>query len=608
MNANTKDHFSNLLKALKVEKREEIEHYASLTSQADYAQRIIEGITLYPIEFLDRNYNDFGEQLIHIKCSDQQEGGAFKVGKSVEIFNADGENAQGQVTFFQNQLLTIKCSDDQIEDWIKKGKVGINALADTKTYDSLELALDGLLKSEKKGLVEQFYETNNADTISHHFKSSELNESQNVAVNTILSSNPISIVHGPPGTGKTTTLVAAIEELAKQNKKILVCAPSNTAVDHLCRKLITKKVETVRIGNESKIDEDILPVYLDQKIREDASFKLVKQLKNQSDEVRKKAFKFKRNFGKEEYQERKRLKQELSALRSDIRKIQKDITQTILENATVICGTFFSIQQFNLPFEQYDYLFIDEAGQALEPSIWSVSHLADKMVLCGDDWQLPPTVKSVEAQKLGLHKSILEKAREIEFPMCLLNVQYRMNELIMAFSNEQFYHNQLQAHESVAKWSIKGNLYAVVEFIDTAGCGYEEEKNENSGGIRNSGEVGILQKVVEEYSDVSIGIITPYRYQLEEIRSALEKYDANTIDSFQGQEREVILISLVRSNENGEIGFLNDYRRMNVAMTRAKKKLVVIGDSATIGLDKFYGDFIDFVEQNGSYRSGWEFM
>ncbi|MEO9532217.1 MAG: AAA domain-containing protein [Crocinitomicaceae bacterium] len=611
MQTSTKEHFQNLLKALQIEKQEELDDYKLLTDTNDFSKRIEEGITLYPIEFTELKFNDFGDQLIEVKTNPNQEGSSFKSGKIVEVFNSDGASVQGQITFYRDNVIIIKCGDEEIEDWIKKGKVGLNALVDTKTYDAFEQAIRTILDSEKDNLPVRFYESSKSFQADPSYQSESLNDAQNKAVNELLSDNEVSIIHGPPGTGKTTTLVAGIKKLTQNGKSVLVCAPSNAAVDNISIQLLNDKVNVVRIGNENKIDVKVKPAYLETKIKNDSSFKFLQQLKNQSDDLRKKAFKYKRNFGKEEYQERKALKQELKSLRSDIRTIQKDISKNILEKAEVICGTFFSIQQFNLPQDSYDYLIIDEAGQAIEPAIWSVAHLGDKMVLAGDDLQLPPTVKSRTAEKMGLAKSVLERAAEIDKPRTLLNVQYRMNDTIMAFSNSQFYQNQLIAHESVAHQKIENNDFEAVEFIDTAGCGYEEIKEPNGGGISNPGEVGVIEKVLQELQiqtvNQSVGIITPYRSQLNEIHHNIENIDCNTVDSFQGQERDIIIISLVRSNENGEIGFLSDYRRMNVAMTRAKKKLIVIGDSATLGQDKFYNDFLDFVEQKGSYRTAWEF-
>jgi ATP-dependent RNA/DNA helicase IGHMBP2 len=306
------------------------------------------------------------------------------------------------------------------------------------------------------------------------------------------------------------------------------------------------------------------------------------------------------------------MKVELKSIRSDIRNIQRSIAKDIIAEATVIAGTFYGIQRIADSINQFDYVIVDEAGQAIEPAIWSVAHFGKQLVLAGDDLQLPPTVKSREAQKMGLDKSLLQIAAEINFPKILLNVQYRMHHSIMGFSNEQFYEGQLIAHSSVKNEKLPHALHEPIEYIDTAGCSYEEDKDNESGGISNPGEVKVIQNILKEFDSEkhTIGIITPYRAQLNEIISTIsnEKVNSNTIDSFQGQEQDIIIISLVRSNEKADIGFLKDYRRMNVAMTRAKMKLVVIGDSATIGQDKFYAAFLDYVEVHGSYRTAWEFQ
>ena len=272
-------------------------------------------------------------------------------------------------------------------------------------------------------------------------------------------------------------------------------------------------------------------------------------------------------------------------------------------------------------------MIIDEAAQALTPATWIPISRASRVILAGDPFQLPPTVKSIEAKKRGLGITLLEKCVEQFSEVSFLNVQYRMNAKIMHFSNAQFYDNQLIAAEEVKDWELpKGDVQPVV-FIDTAGAGFDEELNEETLSKFNSGEYFILREHFLQFVDglaehelemPSIGIITPYRAQINHIKDEFladekcapyeEFVTINTIDGFQGQERDVIYISLVRSNEKSEIGFLSDYRRMNVAMTRARKQLIVIGDSSTIGNDSFYSNFIKYVEDLGGYRSAWEFM
>ncbi|UKN01063.1 AAA domain-containing protein [Paracrocinitomix mangrovi] len=606
------EHFRQLERALEIEKNEELALYKKLTEKSSFLERIEAGITLYPIEFRELSYNQFGDQLITVLKNPTQEGSAFGVGQLVSIFNNDGESCEGQLIQEREKTLKIRILDDDVRDWIKDGNVGLNALVDTKTYELYLSIVLQIINGLKYPVLSDFYNLRTRDFESIEYQNSKLNNSQIEAVEEMLSDNSVSIIHGPPGTGKTTTLVAGMKAMIHEGKKILLCAPSNAAVDNVCEKLIKENVKVVRVGNAAKATDAAQQADLDFLVQKDQSFKLIKNLQDQANKIREKAFKYKRNFGKEEYEERKRLKNEFRSLRADIKQLQKDITRNILENATVICGTFVGVQGIARSIENFDAVVIDEAGQAIEPSIWSVAHYARKLVIAGDDLQLPPTVKSMEADKLGLSKSVLEIATEINFPKHLLNVQYRMNERIMGFSDFEFYEGLLSAHESVARKVLDYDQFEPVEFIDTAGCSMDETKDEESGAIHNIGEVEIIKAVLKEHKpqQYSLGVITPYRAQLHLIQDELKEITeySNTVDSFQGQERDIIVISLVRSNEKGEIGFLKDYRRMNVAMTRAKLKLIMIGDSATLGQDEFYGRFLDYVEKVGSYRTAWEFI
>lgn len=612
MNAKIQDHFRQLEQALEIEKKEEVDQYKRLTEESSFMERIEAGITLYPIEFRDLSYNKLGDQIIEVWKNANQEGSEFGVGKLVSIFNTEGESCEGQITELKEKAMRIRILDDDVRDWIKEGKIGVNTLVDTKTYDIYISIVLQIINELKYPVLSDFYNLRFEEVEPSGYSNPKLNPSQIEAVEEMLSDNTVSIIHGPPGTGKTTTLVGGIQELVKQGKKILMCAPSNAAIDNVVEKLIRENVRVVRVGNAAKASEEALQADLEQLIQKDNSFKLIRNLQDQADKIRDKAFKFKRNFGKEEYEERKRLKREFRELRKDIKQLQRDITEHIINEAQVICGTFVGVQGVAHGIGEFDAVVIDEAGQAIEPAIWSVGHFANKIVIAGDDLQLPPTVKSMKAESMGLSKSVLEIATEIGFPKHLLNVQYRMNERIMGFSDFEFYEGLLSAHESVAHQRLDYDQFEAVEFIDTAGCSMEEKKDTESGAIKNEGEIQILKSILKEHdpSKYSLGVITPYRAQLHAIQDDLKAYTeySNTVDSFQGQERDIIIMSMVRSNDKGEIGFLKDYRRMNVAMTRARMKLVMIGDSATLGQDPFYGRFLDYVERVGSYRSAWEFL
>lgn len=593
------------LSALKAEIIHEQESDKMLHESNTISEAVSEGLCCYPVQFIEKQFNAYSDQLYVFSCREDQETNEFKLGRSVEIFNSDGSSVQGQLAYNKLNQLTIKCQDEELDEWVKQGKIGLKALSDSKTY---ELYVERLnqIKALKDHPYYDFFKTKQTSPLSLEYKAAHLNDSQNYAVNHALSEHPFTIIHGPPGTGKTTTLLAAIKKLQQEGKKVTVCSPSNAAIDHIVHQLLKDKLKVCRLGNELKVDEKVKKAFINHQIQESNTFSLIQKLTKQSNDIRKAAFKYKRNFGKEEFEERKRLKQELKKIRTDIRKLKTDLEQSILEEAQIICGTFHAI--LNAKIEKADYLIIDEAGQAIAPAIWSIADYGEKLILAGDHFQLPATVKSDQARAAGLEISLLELAEKWQKEFCLLNVQYRMNSGVAEFSNRYFYQNKIQSHTSNAGITLANEPHAVVEFIDTAGCGFEEVRHPESGVIYNLEEINILHKRIEELPQDSIAIITPYRAQLNKISEYIQHIDCNTIDSFQGQERDIIVISLCRCNESNEIGFLKDYRRMNVAFTRARKKLIVVGDSITTGNDPFYKEFLQYIEDKGSYRSAWEFM
>ncbi|NNE55116.1 MAG: AAA family ATPase, partial [Flavobacteriales bacterium] len=335
----------------------------------------------------------------------------------------------------------------------------------------------------------------------------------------------------------------------------------------------------------------------------------IQKLRREVLTLRKQAKAFKRNFGSAEREQRKALYREARQVVGTIKELEQYVIDSIIGTADVVCATLVGASNRELNLVEFHTVVIDEAGQSLEPLCWIPILRAKKVVLAGDPHQLPPTVKSPEAHRQGLSKTLLEKVIDKTDSANLLTTQYRMNKAIMAFSNEEFYEGKLIAHDSVADHSLDE---LPVEFVDTAGCGFDEKMGESTRSRFNPGEIDILRSHREASGiQAPTAIISPYREQVLQLIDACMSEGlttVNTVDSFQGQERDVVYISLVRSNEKAEIGFLKDYRRMNVAMTRARKKLVVIGDSATIGQDQFYARFIDYCEANGFYRSAWEFM
>jgi ATP-dependent RNA/DNA helicase IGHMBP2 len=471
------------------------------------------------------------------------------------------------------------------------------------------------------------FERNNTEVSSH------LNPSQQAAVAHILKAKDVAVVHGPPGTGKTTTLTEAIRLTLQTEKQVLVCAPSNTAVDLLTEKLSALGLNVLRIGNPARVSEDLLRHTAEAQVARHRDYALIKQLRRSATEYNQMARKYKRNFGKAEREQRKMLLAEARKLSREAEDIERYITDSLVAEAQVVTCTPVGSTNRLLGDLEFSTVFIDEAAQALEPAAWIPIRRAKRVVFAGDPFQLPATVKSYEAGKRGLSVSLMENVIKLEGVSVMLETQYRMHKQIMEFSNRQFYGGRLEAHSSVAEALLgtEDPLSQPVTFIDTAGTGYEEKTDPESSSTYNPGEADLLLQylvhVVEQISITepallqqkgSIGIISPYKAQVEYLAQHLKEnemlmpyekaFSLGTVDGFQGQEREVICISLVRSNESGEIGFLEDTRRTNVALTRAKRKLVVIGDSATLSNSTFYNHMLAYFEEINSYKSAWEFM
>ena len=611
-----------LAQVLRIEQKEDLELHEAYLKRRSIGDRKEAGLTWFPLKINETGYGLGSYPYIIVERPVDRHRHHFQPSAPVSLFSAkegnEEENIQGIVGFADDSRMKITFYKDELPDWVDEGKIGVNLLFDSKTYDEMFKALSEVINIDKGRLKElrEILLGHKTPEFSNRMKvrSDLLNVSQNAALNDILNAEDVAIVHGPPGTGKTTTLVEAISFLSQDEKKILVCAPSNAAVDHLTRSLHKSGLKVVRLGNLAKVEEDTTAQTIDVLISQHRDFKQIKELKKRAVEMKKMGGKYKRSFGKEESEQRKLLFQEAKALHKEARELENYIVEKIIDDAEVIACTLIGSTHDYLRDRKFDVVVIDEAGQALEPAAWVPIQKAQKVVMAGDPFQLPPTVKSREAERQGLAVTLLEKTIKRLARISLLKTQYRMHESIMQFSNQEFYGNELEAHESVAARGLISS-YPTVEYVDTAGCGYNEVENDESESRSNPEEAEVVLKhwnrlIMEEPQPGSVGVISPYRGQvkiLDELMSEMESFTVNTIDSFQGQERDVIYISLVRSNDKGEIGFLKDYRRMNVAMTRARKKLVVIGDSATLGGDPFYQRFINFTEKIGAYRTAWDF-
>ncbi len=623
----------NLVDLLKLEKEEDFEQFKVVIQNLSLSEKRKKGYTWYPLNLVKSGYTIGDRAFVVVeKTTDTIQHHRFRAGKTVNFYSQQAGAYQpektGIINFVDKNKMKIVLNTKDLPDWISLGQIGVDLLFDERTYLEMEKALKKVIEAKSNRLAELrsiILGKQEAlfNPLTYPISIPQLNTSQNEAVNTILAARDIAIIHGPPGTGKTTTLVYAIKKLVESEHTILVCAPSNAAVDLLTERLSSLDLNVVRIGNISRVDESIIQHTLENRLSKHPESKNIKKIKIQAAEARRNANKFKRRFGAQERQERKDLYKEARELTDWANQLEDRMVDHILSAAQVITCTFVGSSNRILEKLKFKTVVIDEAAQALEPANWIPITKASKVVLAGDPFQLPPTVKSNEAQRKGLNVTILEKSIERIEGVCLLNTQYRMHHTIMGFSNRQFYNNALIADESVKDQVLAISDNTPVTFIDTAGCGFEEQVNEEFMSKSNPDEFGILLEhlylLVQEFEEktlASTAIISPYREQVIYMKKTIAEDDrlenqdilVDTIDAFQGQERDIVYISLVRSNAKGDIGFLNDYRRMNVAMTRAKKKLVIIGDSSTIGGNKFYDDFLEYAEVHGLYKSAWDYM
>jgi ATP-dependent RNA/DNA helicase IGHMBP2 len=639
-NKKLREELNLLLQLLKKEKNEDLAQFRSKMAGTSLMERRRQGVCWYPVQ-LERTQFDTGERLL-VKVSrpkEHKEGHLFQSGKLVNLFsnagtnNEEDETVSAVVNYVREHEMMVTLNSHDFPDWIHDGKLGIQLLFDENSYREMEKTLHFLLDTEEKRINELVHVLLGEKVAGFEnqgrIKAPGLNDSQNEALNLVIGAKDVAIIHGPPGTGKTTTLVSAIQETLRNESQLLVCAPSNAAVDLLVEKLSAKGVNVLRVGHPARVTEQILNTTMDARIAHHPNFRDLKLMRRQIDEYQKMGRKYKRNFGPEEREQRRLMLAEAKRLRDEADQLSFYISRDILSKAQVIASTLVGANHPVLAGLTYKTVFIDEAAQALEPASWIPITKAKRVIFAGDHQQLPPTIKSMEAAKNGLEITLFEKAIKRNQADVMLREQYRMNSLIMDFSGRIFYQNLLIANKEVANWKIFDDDLSL-EFIDTAGCGFAEQVDLETKSSFNPEEAGLLLKHLSFYlSDLDlmgimhqvkdIGIISPYKAQTVLLSESigqdnpfppemLERIAVNTVDSFQGQERDIIYISLVRSNEKGEIGFLADTRRMNVAMTRARKKLVIVGDSATIGNHPFYSKFLDYVNETNTYRSAYELL
>jgi ATP-dependent RNA/DNA helicase IGHMBP2 len=641
----SKDQLRKTLGLLQIERQADLEQYRQKVLMRPLHARVKEGMTWYPVK-LAKDYIGTGERIIiEVERTNQKDQPhAFQSGKMVSVFsNASGKSEKhhqnGVVNYVRDNLMVITLNGDDLPDWIDSGLLGVDVMFDEMSYREMEFTLKKVIEAEDNRVAE-FRElllggevagyrlpvTGEQET-SNWQLATILNESQLKAAHKIIESKDIAFIHGPPGTGKTTTIVQAIKYTIKDEGQVLVCAPSNAAVDLLVEKLSEQGLNVLRIGHPARVTEQSLSKTLDARIAEHQNFDELRSLRKKMEHTRQMADKYKRSFGHFEKAERRILRDEAKQLKADADLLEFYIINDLLQKSEAICCTLVGSSHPTLRSRKYKTAFIDEAGQALEPACWIPFLRAQRVIFAGDHLQLPPTVKSNEAAKLGLADTLFEKGiKKHPAQSSMLQVQYRMHEDIMKFSSNYFYGDELIAHESVRAELLRPNQLPI-EFIDTAGASYTEEQDPETLSRFNKEEASLLIRIVEKLieeigledwlsQNISMGIITPYRAQVDYLHHLAESsplleplhklVTINTVDAFQGQERDVIAISFVRSNAKGEVGFLADIRRTNVAMTRAKKKLIMIGDSATLGSHPFYTKLLEYVQGKEFYRSVFE--
>ncbi|MCH7410321.1 AAA domain-containing protein [Belliella sp. DSM 111904] len=639
---NIQEELNFSLKLLKEEWKEDLQQYRNKFAYTSISDRKEQGVCWYPV-MLKKSKIGMGDRVIlELERTDVNQSHVFQSGKSVSIFSNQPDrqsqefNINAVVNFVKRDTMVVTLQGDFLPDWIEEGRLGVDLLFDEASYREMEFALKAVQKAEKGRLGELKKVLLGAKVANFQNgtfqKLSNLNDAQNQALELVNFAQDVAIIHGPPGTGKTTTLVASIMDTLRYESQVMVCAPSNAAVDLLVEKLSELNINVLRIGHPARVEEKILAQTLDAKISQHPSYKDLKKLRKSAESYRSMGQKYKRNFGHEERMQRKRLMEEAKRIKEDAEHLENYIVYDVFQASQVIACTMVGASNQALKGMSFPVVFIDEAGQGLEAATWIPIMKANKVVMAGDHCQLPPTIKSITAAKAGLSETLFEKVikRQPDFSK-MLTIQYRMPSVIMGFSSSQFYQGKLEAAENTLSHHF-GQEEPVMEFIDTAGSGYADQQERTTLSTLNADEAKFSLDYLEQFMKKigiatfkqekrTIGLISPYRAQVRKFKELIfESYDypnlrafedlltIDSIDGFQGQERDLIIISLVRSNAKGEIGFLADVRRMNVALTRAKRKLVIIGDSATLATHPFYDKLLTYIQEEGTYRSIYEFL
>ena len=626
---------------LQIEYDEERQSFQKQAEATGLGRRLKRGDAWYPLRIGKSYYNSLNQRCVEVfRTTDQDIEHNFEPGRPVVFFSLleeEGKKKQhlkffgftGNVSYIDGDRMVVSVPDNaHIADVEGTSNVGIQLSFDETSYRTMFDALERVTKAKGNRLayLRDLFYTPQMKTERFSFASMRfpyLNSTQEEAVNEVLRTKDVMVVHGPPGTGKTTTLVEAIYETLMRESQVLVCAQSNMAVDWISEKLVDRGVNVLRIGNPSRVNDKMLSFTYERRFEAHPDYPDLWQLRKTIREMRNR-----RHRGDDSFH------QKIERLKSRAAEIEIRINAELFGEARVIASTLVGSANRLLHGMRFTSLFIDEAAQALEAACWIPMRRVSRVILAGDHCQLPPTIKSLAAMHGGLDKTLMQRIAE-NHPevVTLLRVQYRMNEQIMRFSSEWFYGGKVESAPSVRHRGILDYDNPIV-WIDskdtlpspadentepeTVSNRYHEEFIGESFGRINKPEAELTLATLQELFDkigrtrileerIDVGIISPYRAQVQYLRQLIRRREyykpyrslisVNTVDGFQGQERDIIIISLVRSNEQGQIGFLRDLRRMNVAITRARMKLIIIGDVETLTKHKFYKRLHEYIEE-----------
>ena len=605
---------------LRMEYEYEKETFRQQTEAMGIGRKVKRGMCWYPLSVGRSYYNSLNQLVVEVeRREDKDIEHVFEFGKPVCFFTQDGSeklhyfNFTATVNYVdEDRMVVVLPGASALMDIQNADRLGVQLYFDETSYRLMFEALREVIKAKGNRLAELreiFHGTQKTSTFS--FGATRfpwLNSTQEEAVNKVMLAKDVAIVHGPPGTGKTTTLVEAIYETLHRENQVLVCAQSNMAVDWISEKLVDRGVPVLRIGNPTRVNDKMLSFTYERRFESHPDYPQLWSIRKAIREL---------HANSRKGASRESIRQKINSLKDRATELEIRINEALFSEARVISCTLVSSANRILMGTKFGTLFIDEAAQALEAACWIAIRKADRVVLAGDHCQLPPTIKCIEAMRGGLDKTLMQHiVQNKPQAVSLLKVQYRMNDEIMRFSSEWFYHGQLSSAPEVKYRSIL-DYDTPMAWINTEGMDCNEEFVGESFGRINKAEALLSIEELKKYitkigkerlleERIDFGLISPYKVQVQYLRQLVKK-DAffkpfrslitiNTVDGFQGQERDVILISLVRANEDGQIGFLNDLRRMNVAITRARMKLIILGDASTLTKHPFYKKLYEYIE------------